>query len=511
MPAAMDSTTLYNKGINSTQLSVPRMEVAARNVDKALLTDSNAPRLIDLMNVNVQTGSTASGLTDQDYPTLNGLPLALSNLTQVKCVNTVPLPSEIVDHFTHVQCHCMMGLFSEIGRAWLTVDSDIYVWTYEENTDLAYFDGISETIICVGLVKPKAGVFQAFIRYLLVIATAVDIVVLGVTFTDGPTETTDEIQLIPDPVFTIPTDGSTVSTICGTDDGRLFYGTKEGSLFEISYQAESGWFGKRCKKVNLSTSTLSFLVPSFLNAALSEEDGICQISIDDSRHILYTLSEKGTIEVYDLGEKGNTFCRVTKMSQTLLVNQAMNTVKTLDSQNFRPIVGISAVESIESTNINLIAVSQTGVRFYLTVVNLSNMHPNQRPYTLTLLHVRLPPGYSANITVRPRAVHVSHYRDRNMVLISTVNEKDVLWCISSDLFPFNQTLTEAYTAVNLDGPALAIAEVRHETHLYSLTDQELPPLVVRQHMEPPKKYVVLTSHGVQIFIKLRPVDLLREF
>lgn len=72
-----------------------------------------------------------------------------------------------------------MGLFSEINRAWLTVDSDIYVWTYEENTDLAYFDGISETIVCVGLVKPKVGVFHAFIKYLLILATSVDIVVLG--------------------------------------------------------------------------------------------------------------------------------------------------------------------------------------------------------------------------------------------------------------------------------------------------------------------------------------------
>jgi len=25
----------------------------------------------------------------------------------------------------------MMGLFTEINRAWLTIDSDIYVWAYE--------------------------------------------------------------------------------------------------------------------------------------------------------------------------------------------------------------------------------------------------------------------------------------------------------------------------------------------------------------------------------------------
>ncbi|CAG9854038.1 unnamed protein product [Phyllotreta striolata] len=504
------NTSTFNPRMDAAQNPAQKMELASRNVENSLLIDNNAPRLIDFMNINPQSGSTASGFADHDYPTLSGLSHIINSMTQIKCVSNVPIPSEIVDHFARVQCHCMMGLFSEINRAWLTVDSDIYVWTYEENTDLAYFDGISETIVCVGLVKPKAGVFHAFIKYLLILATSVDIVVLGVTFTERPGDNADEIQLIPDPVFILPTDGSTVTIINSTDDGRIFYGTKEGNLFEIAYQAESGWFGKRCKKINLSTSTLSFLVPSFINAALSEEDGITQISIDDSRHILYILTEKGSIEVCDLGEKGNSFSRISKMSQSTLVNQAMNTVKTLDSKNFRPIVSISAIETSESVNLNLVAVSQTGVRFYMTVTSLSNQNPNQRPYTLTLAHVRLPPGYSANITVRPRAVHVSQYRDRNLVLISTVNEKDVLWCMSSDLFPFGQGLTEAYTAINLDGPALAISEARSASPLQIKDVHEAPPLVVRQHAEPPKKYIVLTSHSIQIFIKLRPVDVLKQ-
>lgn len=33
---------------------------------------------------------------------------------------------------------------------------------------------------------------------------------------------------------------------------------------------------------------------------------------------------------------------------------------------------------------------------------------------------------------------------------------------------------------------------------------------MRQHSEPPKKYVVLTAEGVYIFLKLRPVDILRQ-
>ena len=50
-----------------------------------------------------------------------------------------------------------MGIFPEIGRAWLTVDSDIFVWRYTDGDDLAYFDGLAETILSVSLVQPKIG------------------------------------------------------------------------------------------------------------------------------------------------------------------------------------------------------------------------------------------------------------------------------------------------------------------------------------------------------------------
>lgn len=49
-------------------------------------------------------------------------------------------------------------------------------------TDLAYFDGLGEIIVSVGLVKPKPDVFHEYIKYLLVLTTTVEIVVLGVKF-----------------------------------------------------------------------------------------------------------------------------------------------------------------------------------------------------------------------------------------------------------------------------------------------------------------------------------------
>lgn len=147
----------------------------------------------------------------------------------------------ILNLLLDMQCHCMMGLFTDINRAWLTIDSDIYLWTYESGGDVAYFDGLNDTIISVGLILPKPGVFHTFIKYLLVLTTAVDIVVLGVTFSGTEDDPMAEIQLVADPVFTIPTDGSTITCIMGSQLGRLFFGTKCGTLYEIAYQVGSNF------------------------------------------------------------------------------------------------------------------------------------------------------------------------------------------------------------------------------------------------------------------------------
>lgn len=56
-----------------------------------------------------------------------------------------------------MQQNCDMGLFPEIGRAWLTIDSNIYLWAYDNANDVAFYDKLTETIVSVGLMKPKPG------------------------------------------------------------------------------------------------------------------------------------------------------------------------------------------------------------------------------------------------------------------------------------------------------------------------------------------------------------------
>lgn len=145
--------------------------------------------------------ATLSGLQEPDYPSMEG-----SGLNQRSLMRKVPLPAELVEHFGHMQCNCLIGLFPEVERAWLTIDSDIYVWRFADGRDLAYYDGLADTILSVGLVQPKKGIFRQHIQHLLCLTTPVEIVLLGVTF--SVTENDEEMQLLPEPLFSLSTDST---------------------------------------------------------------------------------------------------------------------------------------------------------------------------------------------------------------------------------------------------------------------------------------------------------------
>ncbi|XP_012260855.2 nuclear pore complex protein Nup155 [Athalia rosae] len=491
------------------KIHLDALEMAGKMLDKHIIADSNFPSLLNLMHYNAQGGPTVSGLDDHDYPNLSSAAMSFANINQMRMHGKVPLPPEVMEHFGHMQCHCMMGLFTDISKAWLTIDSDIYVWSYENGSDVAYFDGLNETIISVGLVKPKPEIFQPYVKYLLILTTTVEISVLGVTFTDPSDGTPEEMQLVPEPIFIVPTDGIAITTIANTNSGRIFLGGRNGSLYEIYYQAESTWFGKRCKKINHSEGPLSFLVPSFVTVALSEEEAIVQISVDDSRNILYTLGDKGTIAVWDI-DKGSA-SKITSVSQSSLVQNAVHIVKTLDSNNFRPLVSISAIAESESIHLNLVAVAATGTRFYLSCSSITN--PSSRPHCLQLIHVRLPPGYAANAPVsRPRKVQMAHYRKGTLLLICG-GDTETAWCLSNDAYPFTNYLAETQSILPLDSPAWAMAEIPGETvvHIEKQSNPNGdPPLLVRQHMEAPRKFIFLTAQGAIILVQVRPVDILRQ-
>lgn len=95
-------------------------------VDKCI-TQNFGSDLLDLLHAQQQQLPTISGLNENDYQNISDISYNLKNIDNICNINKVSIPPEILEHFNHIKCHCMMGLFAEIGRAWLTIDSEIYV------------------------------------------------------------------------------------------------------------------------------------------------------------------------------------------------------------------------------------------------------------------------------------------------------------------------------------------------------------------------------------------------
>jgi len=400
----------------------------------------------------------------------------------------------------------MMGLFPEIRRAWLTIDSNIYVWNYEDGSDSAYFDGLDETILCVGLVKAKPEIFKDEVKYILCLTTPIDIVLLAVAFTSkrlGSLGHDDlaEMHLHPNPVFSIPSDNIYMTCMTGTQSGRIFLGGKDGCVYEVAYQSADSWFPWRnCRKVNHSSGALSFLVPSFLSTTFSGEDSIVQLAVDNTRNTLYSRSEKGTIQVFDLGADGNGMSHVASLTQDRITHRAESVARTTIGHNqFRPIVHIAPIPRQESKTVHLVAITHTGVRLYFTTTTVRA--PLERPSKLQFVHVRLPPGYAPSATSqRPSQVHAAFYRQGiSLMAASQTEETDVLWGISPDPFPFQSPLKEMQVTVPMDGRTWSLSEVPEfgSNMICSrpiICDQWLePPAVVRQHASCQRSFVALSS------------------
>ena len=90
----------------------------------------------------------------------------------------------------------------------------------------------------------------------------------------SPEDPLAEMHLLPEPLFTLPSDNIGMVSVEGTLLGRIFLAGRDGCLHEVVYQADDGWFHRKCRRVNHSNSFLSYIVPAFLSFS---EQGECRV------------------------------------------------------------------------------------------------------------------------------------------------------------------------------------------------------------------------------------------
>lgn len=60
--------------------------------------------------------------------------------------------------------------------------------------------------------------------------------ILGVSFSTTQEGDTTEMNLLPEPFFTIPTDNIHFNSVCSTAEGRVFLAAADGDLYELVYR-----------------------------------------------------------------------------------------------------------------------------------------------------------------------------------------------------------------------------------------------------------------------------------
>lgn len=286
-----------------------------------------------------------------------------------------------------------MGLFASIGVVWTTIDNSLYLWNWADpNPDLIGYETQPNSISAVHLVAPKKGVFSSSISHVVVVATAVEIILLGLSRQPNAAGSFD-LAFIQTRIST-SIRGKDVQVLAASDStGRIFFGDKvNNDVFELTYQQEERIFSSRCSWINQTTRGLAALTPSFGFGSTPQET-VNSLTVDDSRSLLYALSDQSTIRMYHM-KAPNTL----DLTITLSVGQIFSNLRhmvaptPLIDQKTR-IVSVYPISAQEANKLHLVAITSTGCRIFLSATSSWGWTSSETsaPTNMRVQHVRFPP------------------------------------------------------------------------------------------------------------------------
>ncbi|CAO3590008.1 unnamed protein product [Absidia cylindrospora] len=393
-------------------------------------------------------------------------------------------------------------------------------------SDVCRFDDPEQAIRDVGLVKPKPGIFGDHIHYVLVVTTPHDIFLLGVGLRSSNNQpATGSMNVFATELYA-SSEGIEMSSIHGTDNGRIFMCGANGHLYELNYNHPDSW-SRYCGIYCWTQDWISRL--SFR----SNSPGFKYITIDDERNVLYASSSQSFIEIFYLGLTKNEFIRIAK--NTDIVNSAslvcrQNSIPYTHSDFI--IKHLHVVPTAESRKIHLVAVTESGFRLYFShqrdALRSAYVYPSNIkmiPNALELVHIRPPPpppppqAFPFNqVTSISTNLNASYYDCGIFLASQPLNDELDTITISSAAIgnapipsndfntgyqPYQSSYIETVFTFPANGKVWAIAETdapnKGKHSIYDIDSQLI---------DQPRKFLVLTDRGLTFFNKQRPVDIL---
>ena len=301
-----------------------------------------------------------------------------------------------------------MGLFADLNHAWVAIDNAIYLWDYTHPTPelIGFEQQTTHGITAVQIVTPRAGVFLPTINRLLIIATTVDIILIGLS--SQPTPGGGQSVTLFSTGLSVTIKGISVNVIEGSAaTGRIFFSELgNDDVYEITYQQEERWFQNRCAKINHTSKGVATFSPGpiFGFGQKVQQEHIVQMAVDDTRSLLYTLSSKSTIRVFHMKPNNALALTITKTLAATLVDIRHTPSSNTDLLGSNiPLVSIIPISAQESERSHLIATTSTGCRIFMSATSGSYMmNSANAPTSMQVQFVKFPPVDPSNSATNPQ-------------------------------------------------------------------------------------------------------------
>ncbi|KAK4134538.1 nucleoporin-domain-containing protein [Trichocladium antarcticum] len=310
-----------------------------------------------------------------------------------------PIPDKVFEHLNGGEVNTRLGLFAGINYAWAAIDSSLFLWDYTHpSPELIGFEDATHTITAVALVPPKPGVFVETITNILVVATTTEIILLGVAA--SPTPSGSKSITLYQTKMSVHRGGSEVNHIVGTASGRIFFGGEtDMDIYELFYQQEERWFSSRCGKINHTHPGWSSVVPNLQRASLTfgprQQEALAGLVVDDTRNLLYSLSNLSTIRTYHM-ESPEKLKPVIKKDKTSCLRDFAHMVDSSPLFTDQThIVSLSPIPATEASKLHLMALTNTGCRLFLSATSSASYtiggSTSLAPQSMQLQFVKFPP------------------------------------------------------------------------------------------------------------------------
>ncbi|GIQ87208.1 nucleoporin, Nup155-like, partial [Kipferlia bialata] len=279
-----------------------------------------------------------------------------------------------------------------------------------------------------------------------------------------------------------------VHSIASTDDGRVFLGTGDGCIHQLTYDSGS-FFRKRCRTNNKTRGWAMRLVPSFLRIG-GEGDPVIQLKVDKDRRMLFALTRRSRIHCFSISKeklsKGGCLKNIQTASSGLF---PAGTTLTADDTS---IVSIETVPPSVSYSIHLIAVARSGCRYYISTTGRSSSQG-----------AILTPPYS--LALNPKTLRIAAVRQFLCNLpgqLSTccISGGSMLASVHSAKASSKRSTSETEgvrSQVGRDNVVSFVALSRSDPVLPSDRRNQPPPLVETSQTLPLPNVVAITAYGTK--------------